>query len=255
MVDKDGLFFSGIKGRETGAVVRHQVFVHVDWKNGPKESTVAIALHEIPILRRRARLTGETVTINPSWTRGIQRVQGVNRAKLEDIRSTLERDHVHQHGNANINLFHEVYGGVNGGKCTLFECMSKLYSAWREMIRKLEERGQRLSAESIEAVLSVIAPKDESDQIEPDPIFEDPMPAPSFADKPAADAMLIEFLVSRQTSDEVAHAFAAAVASHPIGESWTEEEWATVPGLGKGTRGVSVKRQYLLNALAAYNGG
>ncbi len=227
-------------GRNDGRVVRYQIFCNIMTQNGGGESTPrehAVALHEIPLLRKRYGNSG-TVELRPTWVSGVARVQGLTEAGCRDEEGRLKKaygaDFVH------------VYGGANGVAQTLWSKSNDLVKAWNEMQIRVRDADRRMTVEDIERVVRVISPAEEILEVL-EPVSQEPT-APA-APGATVDGNLLQHLINADVPDEKAQAFAAEVALAG-GPSLSDEAWSRIPGVGNHSQ----RRQKLLNTYAAYVG-
>jgi hypothetical protein len=232
----------GSFGRNDGRPVRYQIFCNVMVQNGGGESTArehAVALHELPLLRKRYGMSG-TVEIRPTWVTGIARVQGLSEAACRDEEARLLKAYGAD--------FTHVYGGANGVPQTLWTKANDLVKAWNAMQAKCRDADRRMTKEDIERVVEVISPREELiETLEP----LESLNAPTGTTTPSTiDGNLLQHLVAQEVPDEKAQAFAAEVAIAG-GPSLSEEAWNRIPGVGTHSQ----RRNKLLRAYESYVGG
>jgi hypothetical protein len=232
----------GSFGRNEGRHVRYQIFCNVIVQNGGGESTPrqhAVALHEIPLLRKRYGMSG-TVDLLPTWVTGTARVQGLSEAACRDEEKRLLTAYGAD--------FTHVYGGQNGVPQTLWTKANDLVKAWNAMQAKCRDADRRMTREDIERVVEVISPREELlETLEP----LESLNAPAAPATPSTiDGNLLQHLINAEVPDEKAQAFAAevALAGGPV---LSEEAWNRIPGVGTHSQ----RRNKLLRAYESYVGG
>lgn len=213
----------GAENSREGRIVRFQIFVNCTVQNGG-ESTPrdhAVALHEIPLLRRRYGNAG-FVTPRPHWVSGVARVQGLSEAACREEERRLRQ--------AYGEVFHDVYGGANGVPPCLWAKAIDLIRAWNEMQERCRAADRRITAEDINAVIATIEPKEElSEAIEP--IDFGGAEVTSTGGNPTVDGALLQRLAEAEVPDDKAEAFAREVALAG-GPGLSEEAWLRIPGVG-----------------------
>lgn len=228
----------GQESRNAGRVVRWQIFVNVQTHNGG-ESTPrnhAVALHEIPLMRKRYGNSG-SVEPRPSWVSGIARAQGLTEAACRLEEERLKR--------AYGDVFAHVYGGANGVPQTLWSKVIDLTRAWNDMQERCRSADRRITAEDINTVIASITPKEElAESLE---AIDLPAASPAKDSGVALDGKLLQFLTDNDVPDDKAQAFAAAIAA-AAGPNLTEEAWSAIPGVGAHVQ----KRTKLLNLYASF---
>jgi hypothetical protein len=225
-------------GRSDGRVVRYQIFANVIVQNGGGESTSrghAVALHEIPLLRRRYGNSG-TVELLATWVSGVARVQGLTEAGCRDEESRLKKAYAAE--------FAHVYGGSNGVPQTLWSKSNDLVKAWNEMQERCKRADRRMTVEDIERVVSVISPSEELLEVL-EPVAQESLKTSEPGQ--SIDGNLLQHLIGQEVPDEKAQAFAAEVAKAG-GPELPDDAWSRIPGVGNH----QLRRQKLLNAYASY---
>jgi hypothetical protein len=212
----------GQADRGAGRVVRHQIFVNVycgySLDVGRKDPTVAHAIHEIPLLRRKYGNQGEIIP-RASWVSGTPRVHEMTEIDCRNERERLEKSYG--------EIFADVYGGSHGAKCTLFDAMADAVKAWNAMQGRVSDADRRINDDDIAEVVRAIEP--EAASIE---TIEPIMPSDSTGQAGEADGDLVSFLTRNEVPDDKAQAFAREVKASE-GQPLSDEAWSRIPGVGK----------------------
>lgn len=232
----------GQQNRNTGKPVRFQIYVNCTVQNGG-ESTArdhAVALHEIPLLRKRYGLSG-SVQPRPHWVSGVARAQGLSESAFREEEQRLKQ--------AYGDTFTEIYGGANGIPPCMGAKVAELTKAWNEMQERCKALDRRITAEDINQVIATIEPKEE---------FVEPLEELSVGDAetatkksgPTIDGALLQLLADNDVPEDKATAFAQEIAAAG-GPALTDEAWARIPGVGNHKQ----RRDKLLRVYETHVGG
>jgi hypothetical protein len=113
------------------AIVAVPIFVNYHGE-GSRGKNGHCPIHELPLLRRRYALTGDTLTIDSDWLPGCARFQTWNADQLEEAKIRLKQNFGSvRHGEKDFDLLTEVYGpGATG----LAAAMKRVYDRYREIL-------------------------------------------------------------------------------------------------------------------------
>jgi len=232
----------GQERRNAGKAVRWQIFVNCTVKNGGEstERDHAIALHEIPLMRKRYGMSG-IIEPRPHWVSGVARAQSLSEIGCRDEEERLKKCYG--------EVFAATYGGANGIPPCLWAKVSDLTKAWNAMQTTCKAAERRITADDINRVIASIAPREEL--LEPLEDIADPsIKNEKDASGPSIDGALLQHLIALDIPDDKATAFATEVALAD-GPELTDEAWARVPGVGLH----KLKRGKLLEAYEAFVSG
>lgn len=258
-----GLAIYGHVNRSHGKPVLYQVFVNCLVGKADKKATQALPLHEIPLMMKLQGRSGGTVEPVPGWLnpKHVPQIRPLTRTQAMDLLTRLRGQNDPTKGptvraayvytkedGTDTLIFPEVYGGENGTKHTLYDGMKKAYDHWQKKMEQCRDEMRQLTVDDIWEAVHQCMPPNEVDEL--DAVDLD-RAALAEATGDVGDPQLTEFLIeAKQVNEEVAYAFAAALANAgPDAKTLTEEQWAKVP-LGKKDTGN--KRELLMSYLVAF---
>lgn len=143
-------------------VVR-KVFILVESRNGNRSALKDVALHEVPLLRRKVPATGGTeLKVLGEWPTTAERVRGLTAVQLREEYETLRDRYTYDKPGGRegdiVDLMMDIYGPLNQGR--LVAVMRRLEKAWREMLSEVEA-GELPTEEQIEDVLKLAEPEND----------------------------------------------------------------------------------------------
>lgn len=109
----------------------YAVAVHTNVQvSGPTESMEGVAIHEIPLARRKLQMEGgEALTIVPAWEPTVPRFRAMSRDDLYNEAERLrERYTVQVSDTRVVDLVADVFGVENGGVNGLQAAMNRVHS-------------------------------------------------------------------------------------------------------------------------------
>lgn len=157
-------------------VIARQVFVHVE-STAKRGGLDVVALHRIPLLRRKLQVDGEVRLIG-EWPDNTDRRRDMDGIALREEYRRMQGEYIYETGNPEdgrrgdmVDLVTDFYGAPTSGR--LVAVMRKLESAWTKLEAHLAKTGEKFpTPQQIEEVLALAAPENDfEDGIAYEPAF------------------------------------------------------------------------------------
>lgn len=141
-------------------VIARKVFI-LAHTSGERAALADVALHEIPLLRRKIPLLGgNDLKVLGEWPENVDRVRNLTSEMVREEYTTLENRYTFDKPGGRegeqVNLLGDVYGPLTSGR--LIAVMRRLEVAWRKMMAQVPE-GEEPTEDAIEDVLKLAEPE------------------------------------------------------------------------------------------------
>lgn len=215
-------FQEGIVERESGRAVAFAVNVNFELKDGTRERSHGVAIHEVPLLRRR--YPDGTVKVMTEWPRGISRLRDLTMTELRSEHARLCLSYIYPTSpTTKRDLVAEVYGASPSEQIrNLAVGMKDVVLAFRALEVHAKQRlavkypgrvfseaefhgatSEVITPEEMESLVKLIEPEaDTLDHIELDPIDLGAVDAYGAAGPTAAQIEAVKKQAEQAADDE-----------------------------------------------------
>lgn len=216
------------------------VYVHVQ-STGRHGSMTAVPFHEVPLMRRRLELEGESLDVIPEWTSYAPRERTMSRSQLLDERARLDRAYTVQVGENTLqNLVDDLYGPAGGRR--LVDLIRDLYTRYQAL---RDKRGgfNKLTKGDTDELLAMTDPNADLQPLDTIPVPTDLTVNDPDATEVSGD--LTTHLSEVGYDQDTAQAIARLVAQFNGVDKIPAAEWKKVEAVGSNMD----RRQAAVNAV------